>query len=1054
MKANNLNKYISKRIILFFLACIALTSVVLLLTANSAQSSTHPTMTWRLGDDNGNLITSGGQSAVEFTVTFPSGRKPTFTPSTTTSQGTTYYFYTWRYTADLSGNYCTTFVAQSPSHYSWRQWSYGNSYHTSPVAATTLEQSPVTGKLTYGTPQHNDWGCLEILHLPTDGSTTTPTKTYIGFRVDKVAPSAVSVSTDPPAMTVSSNDAYGIKQFYYFIQPSSKTSSDKCPNTFSSYKKLELIDGTTSDDIAKDVVVAANKRSATVVFTDTLNGRYACFAVKDNNANINYTASRASTRIKSLLPPTLTANTATDKETVTITGALDTNNLVSGVEFNSSSWRYNLDNCTNTANAASPSWKVIDSDGFALKNVANKKEVVLNFDDASIEDSTEICFSVQIGTNTQNVYGTLDYTSPDRFPQMSVTQTGTVIKVSISNAGDITDSSWLWIDAAASACVASNEASLTTWAALSLAADKRSASLDVSAAGVSSTAVKCFKATDGASQTSYISHTPLASDNTAPVITVAQSTSTLSASATDASGISSTSWHYVSHSSSFTCNTAAFTTYSSSAGTGNSVSLSRSQIGHYFCFKVDDSSSNSNTGYSTIKQIVTWDDTAPVITVAQSTSTLSASATDASGISTSSWRYVSNSSSFTCDATAFNSYTPTSSNSVSLSRSQIGHYFCFTVDDTVGNTAYSTIKQVASWPLPDTTAPVITVIQSGSSLSASATDTSGISSSSWRYISSSSSFTCNAAAFSSYTQATGRSLTLNRSQIGRYFCFKVNDNSSNSNTGYSTTKRIVTWAVAVDTTAPSISFSWDSNTRALTISSPDSDVNASTWRYAKFNQQPDCDSSTKSQLIHQLSSNLRLRFSSADSGRWLCVTVADNTGNDGYNKHQLATISGPPPSTTTIITPSSSTTSETEEAAPMDEANDEDNPDQDASSTATITIPNQSASTTDDQPDQDTTTATTTDDDADDQPTSTTISITTQRPDEELTVTVPDKTETEDTSEQQPQTDTSVDQQAVTSTKAAASTNYRIIILILLVILGVSLLFAIYTLLTKSKFFR
>lgn len=422
----------------------------------------------------------------------------------------------------------------------------------------------------------------------------------------------------------------------------------------------------------------------------------------------------------------------------------------------------------------------------------------------------------------------------------------------------------------------------------------------------------CFKVDDYSGNTGFasyyiqgISSQSVISDTTPPIIEIEQINNVLTALANEV--VNAQSWSYVFYNDNLTCNASRFE--NQVVHQGSNLSLSTAHINYYFCFKVEDRV--ANIGYAR-HRVIAWsvpDTTAPIINLNLNSNHVLTISSPADDLVPSSWGYAKFNQRPACNASNINVLTVQvpASRRLQLSYSDNNKYLCFKVEDQSGNRGFelyliSNIPQPTNpnqptpqRPAVDNTAPSINISQTDDRLTASASDASGIDTSSWRYVSSSSSFSCNASAFSGRTVSTGKTVALDQSQVGHYFCFKIDDTVDNTGYGF---KRVIAWTVA-DKTPPTISFSYQSSSKVLTISSADSDVNANSWRYAKFSSNPNCSASIKSQLTSSLPSNLKLQLTSADSKLYICVTVADTSGNDGYNEHRVATITPPTPVSTT-----------------------------------------------------------------------------------------------------------------------------------------------------------
>ena len=404
----------------------------------------------------------------------------------------------------------------------------------------------------------------------------------------------------------------------------------------------------------------------------------------------------------------------------------------------------------------------------------------------------------------------------------------------------------------------------------------------------------CFTVKDAANNWAYkanlITITSAQTDTTPPVISIAKESDNKTYTAF-ADGIKSSTWKYVTSSSS-SCTS---TNFARGSVKGNQYTAKSSDSGKYICFAVQ-KTSNNLWGYKsrridTITSAQT-DTTPPVISIAKESDNKTYTAF-ADGIKSSTWKYVTSSSS-SCTSTNFargsvkgNQYTAKSSDS--------GKYICFAVQKTSNNLwGYKSrrIDTITS-AQTDTTPPVISIAKESDNKTYTAF-ADGIKSSTWKYVTSSSS-SCTSTNFARGS-VKGNQYTAKSSDSGKYICFAV-QKTSNNLWGYKSRRIDTITSAQTDTTPPVITIRYIPSSNTYFTSSSSSDVDNSTWQYTILRPQAYCSKSTFSG-----SSGVKSRTYTAkagDNGRIVCFKVSDKFGNWAFkassNVIKAASVDTTPP---------------------------------------------------------------------------------------------------------------------------------------------------------------
>ncbi|MYB40467.1 hypothetical protein F4X86_04355 [Candidatus Saccharibacteria bacterium] len=116
------------------------------------------------------------------------------------------------------------------------------------------------------------------------------------------------------------------------------------------------------------------------------------------------------------------------------------------------------------------------------------------------------------------------------------------------------------------------------------------------------------------------------------------------------------------------------------------------------------------------------------------------------------------------------------------------------------------------------------------------------------------------------------------------YCFKITDENDGNDVWSAYQLAPVT-----DDQGPGIHVARNRN-NSLVISSSDTDLDSATWRYARFDHNPDCESEDGRQAfdkkLNSRSSNV-LALRESDNGNWYCFKAADDSGNTTFVKYEI-----------------------------------------------------------------------------------------------------------------------------------------------------------------------
>ena len=604
-----------------------------------------------------------------------------------------------------------------------------------------------------------------------------------------------------------------------------------------------------------------DKNQAATTFSRSAIGQTYCFRVADeagNYANVQHkvTAINESPAINRLYQTKQSVvATATDRQ-----------------YLNDSSWQYSVVNDADCDDSIS-SWRNL---GGAFSSDSTRNQATLDLAEADIDESSDnkwLCFRV-----SDNIAGNYGYRSLDvdaLAPTINVQQDNAVLRASAPSADRAVSSSWRYVRHTSSFDCDKDAFELYTPIRSGSRVNLRSSDIGD---------YFCFRADDSHDNYGYSNAYRVRSlDTIAPEITATQDNKYLNLEAAANQNVDHDTWGYApGFSSRPDCDD--IDDYLYEIVEDRTIDLDEGDIGDWFCIRAADS--HDNYGYHSIR-IRAVDATEPQVEVDREDNTLEASTT-AEDINDSSWQYAISEANdrFNCDDSNddlnFNSAS-SSNDTVELSEDDDDKYYCFRVADKAGNHGYGRSQQIYDVEA----APEITILQHTADkrleISTDATDVDGLT---WGWAI----FTTDPGDCSSvrYTDISHSQITTNTRRIyvnnivdtqnNKYYCFRVADTSDVYGTNYGYGKH------RYDLTAPSIRFELANN--VLTVISDDSDVNAASWAYAKFDRAVDCKGAT----IDQALPYRKVTLSEADNDSYLCFKVTDKNGNVARERYQVAGI--------------------------------------------------------------------------------------------------------------------------------------------------------------------
>ena len=601
---------------------------------------------------------------------------------------------------------------------------------------------------------------------------------------------------------------------------------------------------------------------AEIVFGRSQVNRAYCFRVADEAENYAY----ASHTIDNINESPVINRLYQTKQSVVAT-ATDRQYLADN------SWQYTV-NDDQTCNSSLSNWQSVGSNGFSSNDQQN--QVTLDISEAVIDASTDnqwLCFRVSDNITDNYGYRSLDVDA--KAPDVNLTQNNNVLKASTPTADKAISSSWRYVSHTSRFDCDDDAFELYT--------PVKSGST-VNLVDSQKGDYFCFRVADRHDNYGYSARYRVKSlDTIAPEITAKQNNNLLTVAPVDGATVDKDTWgYYEAGNSEPDCEEISDSNYDDIDDL--TVELDERDTGDWFCIRAADS--HDNYGYHSIR-IRAVDATEPQVEVDREDNTLEASTT-AEDINDSSWQYAISEANdrFNCDDSNddlnFNSAS-SSNDTVELSEDDDDKYYCFRVADKAGNHGYGRSQQIYDVEA----APEITILQHTADkrleISTDATDVDGLT---WGWAI----FTTDPGDCSSvrYTDISHSQITTNTRRIyvnnivdtqnNKYYCFRVADTSDVYGTNYGYGKH------RYDLTAPSIRFELANN--VLTVISDDSDVNAASWAYAKFDRAVDCKGAT----IDQALPYRKVTLSEADNDSYLCFKVTDKNGNVARERYQVAGI--------------------------------------------------------------------------------------------------------------------------------------------------------------------
>ncbi len=625
-----------------------------------------------------------------------------------------------------------------------------------------------------------------------------------------------------------------------------------CNDSITSWSDLDRL----TDDLNQDRAVITFARSAT--------GRTYCFRVADEAANYAYIQHKVGSINE---PPVI--NSLRQAKNLVTARASDAQYL------NTNSWQYAIVNSKDCNSGVSTSWHGLEVNGFSIND---RGDAVLDVGLVDIDEDTQnkwLCF--RVADNIQLNYGYRSIDVDAAAPTINVSQDNAYLTASAQSSDGALSSAWYYVRNTRNFDCDDDAFEIYTPV-------RRGYRVTLGSADVGD--YFCFRAADRYDNYGYSNTYKVRSlDTVAPKLRATQSNKYLTVSAAASEDIDNDTWEYEDgFSSQPDCDEVNGSRYREIEN-NRVITLDERDIGDWFCIRAADEA--GNYGYLSIR-IKVVDSTTPRVDVRRDKNILIAE-TDAEDVDVQTWQYaISNvDDNFNCDSENANLRFNTANKDndrVILDSSDEDRYYCFRVADKSGNYGYDRSSKLYDIE----TAPVITVIQVANEdrleVSTDATDIDG--------------FTWGWAVFNndpgdcedvSYTDVVSSGVTQNTyrifvndiddSQDGSYYCFRVADTSTVYGDNYGYAKH------RYDLSRPVIVFNFSNN--VLTVSSSESDLNSSSWRYAKFTNRPDCD---QVGINRTLPTNNKIVLTESDNGVWFCFRVADNAGNIGYGRYEVQSI--------------------------------------------------------------------------------------------------------------------------------------------------------------------
>ena len=538
-------------------------------------------------------------------------------------------------------------------------------------------------------------------------------------------------------------------------------------------------------------------------FDTTTTNKFYCFSVTDKVGNIGY----GEIQIGEAPVVSISQATTTVTASATTTGTLT-----------ATSWQ----NFT-TTNTTEPDCDSDDTFGTASSSAKT----------TTVVDPTDhgkwVCFRVK---NSNNIYGYAKYQVDLQDPVVEIHQVGTKITAT-SPATDLpTTPVWKKKGPSDTSDCDSNT-TLTTGNSFDTTTTNK---------------FYCFSVTDKVGNIGYGE----IQIGEAPVVSISQATTTVTASATTTGTLTATSWQNFT-----TTNTTepdcdsddTFGTASSSAKTTTVVDPT--DHGKWVCFRVK----NSNNIYGYAKYQVDLQD--PVVEIHQVGTKITATSPATDLPTTPVWKKKGPSDTSDCDSnttlTTGNSFDTTTTNK----------FYCFSVTDKVGNIGYGEI-QIGE-------APVVSISQATTTVTASATTTGTLTDASWQNFTTTNTTEPDCDSDDTFGTASSSAKTttvVDPTDHGKWVCFRV----KNSNNIYGYAK------YQVDLQDPVVEIHQVGT--KITATSPATDLPTTpVWKKKGPSDTSDCDSNTTLTTGNS--------FDTTTTNKFYCFSVTDKVGNIGYGEIQI-----------------------------------------------------------------------------------------------------------------------------------------------------------------------
>ena len=596
-------------------------------------------------------------------------------------------------------------------------------------------------------------------------------------------------------------------------------------------------------------------RSSVVSLNQQSIGDYFCFRVADGFDNHGYSELYLVSSLDTTKPQ-ITASQAND---ILIIKAAQPSQIKAGT--------YGYVNTGETAN------RVVcnDDDNRSYSAAPSNLRVQLS------ESHIGFWFCVR-ASDLQNNYGyypikilDLDATSP----VVLIVQHNDVL-VASSSAADINNSTWQYAVLTVNDnldCSARNKANLNFNA-------KSANNARVKLTTVDHLRYYCFRVADNLGNETYALSDQISEVNPAPHLVVQQDshqkTITVSTDDIDVDGLT---WGWAVFSvDPGQCETiGGYMTVSHSALTRATRQIiirdiADSQNGSYYCFRVADRSNVSNPNYGYAKH--RYDLVEPTIRFSyhQQTRVLTVFARD-NDIDKDSWRYASfRNKPANCRHENINHRLP-SNQKLSFADLSRDIWLCFKVSDQAGNEGYAVYGVGRATTVR---APKIDVEQTTKRATATST-AADLVEDTWRYALTIFEPNCRTINYGPSNSTGSGSVVYLTEKVEEYdwICFSVENTSQKI--GYAKHQ--------IDRTAPTIKIV--QNNIVLELSSPDDDVDKSTWGYVKSETPVSCGDSIRFKRLRVDNGEISFDLQPSDSSWYFCFRLADRVGNTEYKQVQV-----------------------------------------------------------------------------------------------------------------------------------------------------------------------